>query len=76
MIVFGGLVNSVFETRMPKFISDAFRYGKTLRLVQNYIWHDVEAFKLKKHSAMHFTAKCYTVFNFTGVKEATSWFDG
>ena len=37
MIVFGGLVNSVFETRMPKFISDAFRYGKTLRLVQNYI---------------------------------------
>ena len=35
MIIFGGLVNSVFESRMPKFISDAFRYGKTSRLVKN-----------------------------------------
>lgn len=33
MIVFGGLVNSALENHMPKMLSDAFRYGKTIRWV-------------------------------------------
>ena len=31
MIIFGGLVNSTLEGYLPKIVSDAFRYGKTLR---------------------------------------------
>jgi len=30
MIIFGGLVNSTLESCLPKIVSDAFRYGKTL----------------------------------------------
>ena len=52
MIIFGGLVNSAFESHVPKLFSDAFRYGKTARSGSSNIL--VRSIELPKSYFLHF----------------------